>query len=285
MKLKLTVLYGVFFVVAIVFFTIVLFPEKQAAVLCSNFFNQTFSTVRCNIGSARLKFPAGLELTDTEWTGFDSIHIKPEKMILGVLLPSVFKPVKDMTFSADINHGKAKGLIRQIRFSHHDFSSLSISFSNVQIADFSFQTEQYPIKVSCDAGGQFEYLKKSNSSTGNIVFLNFTADLPDMPGVSRIGMKKLVFNRVELEFATENEKIVISKCSARGPEMNVDLEGTLVLGEPSTMGLKGYIRPNPSFVSKLSAMASVTDLFQDSKGKGIPVSISGTIHNPVIRFK
>nr|NJM01443.1 hypothetical protein [Desulfobacula sp.] len=67
--------------------------------------------------------------------------------------------------------------------------------------------------------------------------------------------------------------------------MSLDLEGEVSTAEPLDIRLKGQLNPGPSFVSKLSTLASVKDLFRDTPGKGIPISISGTLRHPEIGFR
>ncbi len=285
MKPKPVLWYSLYFISALVFFALVLFPEKEAAKGISNFVNHALSGVRLDIDAAGPAFPAGLDLSGSGWTGFHFPPVKPETMRLDLSLTSLFKPLKDLTFRAEINQGEVKGNIRQVSFSRNDFASLAVALSNIQVRNFPYQTDQYQMKLSFDAGGQYEYLKKQNSSKGSLVLLNFTAEFPGNPDAEKLGLSKIEFNRAELEFTMENNRMTLTKCSARGPLMSVEMEGGLGLGDPSDIQLKGQLNPGPSFVSKLSTLASVKELFRDTPGKGIPITISGTLRHPEIGFR
>ncbi|MCM2286004.1 MAG: type II secretion system protein GspN [Desulfobacula sp.] len=285
MRPKPVLLYGLYFLSALVFFALVLFPEKEAAKGITNFVNQALGGVRLETDTAGTAFPAGLDLSGSRWTLFHFPPVKPETMRLNLSLPSLFNPLKDLTFKAKINQGQVRGNLRQVSFSGKEFASLDMDLSNIQVRNFPYQTDQYNMTLSFDAGGRYEYLKPQNSSRASLILLNFTADLPGNPEAEKLGLSKLEFSRVELEFTMENKRIILTKCSARGPLMSLDMEGEVSTAEPLDIRLKGQLNPGPSFVSKLSTLASVRDLFRDTPGKGIPISISGTLRHPEIGFR
>lgn len=285
MKFKPVLWYSLYFLSALVFFALVLFPEKEAAKGLSNFTAQALGGVRLETDTAGPAFPAGLDLTGSRWTVFHFPPVKPETMRLDLSLTSLFSPLKDLTFKAEINQGQVRGHLRQVSFSRNEVASIDMDLSDIRVKDFPYQTDQYLIKLSFDAGGRYEYLKTTGSPRAGLVLVNFTADLPDNPEAEKLGLSKLEFTRVELEFTMENKRILLTKCSARGPLMSLDMEGEISSADPLEIQLKGQMNPGPSFVSKLSTLASVKDLFRGTTGKGIPVTISGTLRRPEIEFR
>nr|NJM01442.1 hypothetical protein [Desulfobacula sp.] len=193
------------------------FSGKEAARGITNFTARALGGVRLDLDAAGPVFPAGLDLSGGRWTLFQFPPVKPETMRIDLSLTSLFSPLKDLTFKAEINQGQVRGNLRQVFFSRKEFASLDMDLSHIRVREFPYQTDPYQMKLSFDAGGRYEYLKAQNSSRAGLVLLNFTADLPGNPEAEKLGLSKLEFTRVELEFTLENKQMTLTKCSARGP--------------------------------------------------------------------
>ena len=68
-----------------------------------------------------------------------------------------------------------------------------------------------------------------------------------------------------------------------GPQMKITLKGHIILKKhlsSSILKLKGSLQPDPSFLSTFAGISSVSLLFSNFAGAGIPFTITGTLENP-----
>ena len=91
---------------------------------------------------------------------------------------------------------------------------------------------------------------------------------------------------MDLEYKTEKDRLLLTKCTAAGKDFNLELSGSISLSGRGALALKGSIKPSPQFFKTFDKHPAMKRLFQKAKAAGhIPVSLSGTVQNPLLRFR
>jgi len=269
-----------------ILFAWLLFPDQGVSRLLTLGLSRTLTHITLDSGQVSVKPPMGLTLKGSEIVCFDSIRIRPDTLTLGTSFLSILNSDKDINFDLTLGTGHVKGQLRNVSFSRERYSGLAMAFSKIAVKEFAHRANGHKIKVSFNADGQYDYDNERSVSSGNISLSQISVSLPPLPKLTDPGLSTLEFNRLEIEFTSEKNEIKILQFRATGPVFNIEVKGKLSVGDTGSVHLKGYIRPDPSMIPKLSALADVNALFKNSRtNKGIAVSISGTIMNPLIRFQ
>lgn len=284
-KIKQSSLYFIYFLGALIFFSIVAFPGQEAAKILTAWFDNAFTDVQIETDKVSPLFPAGLTVKESRLTYHDNFHVSPDKLAMNFSLSTIFKPVKNISFKGAVNQGEVEGEIKGASFSKDSFANLKMNFSNVKVNDYIYKTPAFKLGLTFDASGDLEIMKDRNKTAGKAVLLNFSADIHEGTALKQLGTPAIEFTRVDITYTTVKNEIIISKCVARGSLLNLEIQGKVKLAGNSLMVLKGHIKPSPSFVSGIEKASSIKRLFKNPKGKGIPVTITGSLKNPKMRFR
>ncbi|MBF0302116.1 MAG: type II secretion system protein GspN [Desulfamplus sp.] len=108
--------------------------------------------------------------------------------------------------------------------------------------------------------------------------------------LQQIGIGKVNFTNVDIEWAKNQNILSIQNFDAKGADIKIRLKGDITFKIPqekSTLNLKGELQPFSanisSSISKLtSGLVSLKSLFSGSSKGTIPFTITGTLQKPIV---
>lgn len=284
MRVRSAAGYLIFFMSALLFFAILLFPGPQAAMRITAAYNQTFDKTRLSADHAKPALPARVAIESGIIKWFEAVETPFSQLTITPSLISLAKQKKDFAFHGQLASGGINGKIKAFSFEDHQFEALDITVSGVAITDLSYHTQQHKMGASFHISGKWLHSPGTDTTTGNSILSAFSLQMPGNSVLAGIGLPAIAFDRVEIDFSMTKDKLTLTRCQARGPALNLELKGDIAMTKQPAFDLEGKLRPTASFMSKISRAVSVKKMFQGSKNRGIPIRITGPVDNPRLRF-
>lgn len=293
MNFKLLFFYFVYGAAAFVFFLIVLFPGHRGAEVLSDYIgNHVWNGIEnISFEKTSLVFPPGLKLHNpiiSLKTGekyiLDAVSVHPDFL-------TFFDSQNSGKFKVSGYHGVLKGsMSANVRDSFSDLA-LQWHFSEIDLKDFSLKGKGYDLKLSFKADGRGVFNKKGpddifGEGKGIVTLHNFFV-YADNPVFESLGISSLDFSRVEIEYAQTGDHFRILGLKGSGSQMKITLKGDIALKKyfgASPLNLKGSLRPEPSFISHIAGISSLSMFFGNLTDSGIPFEITGTLEKPSVRL-
>ncbi len=289
MKIRVYILYALFFSGALLFFAVVRFPHDRASLMMSAFFETLLPGATVHVDRTAFVFPAGLKLinTDIEWKG--RFHVRPDRLVVSVHLLSLLRSEKQVHITADINEGQIKGTVTSADLLMPPFSERTFSLTGVKISGFDYVNQTSDIAMSFTARGQFSYSDAYSPGTGQMALSDVTVRI-NHPVLKQMGIFPVEFDHVAIDFHLDPHGLSVEQFSAKGPAMNMTLKGDIIPEDrfdnsapgSSLISFKGYMQPSASHLPKFASVPKLVMLFKAVHEKGIPIHITGTMDHPGI---
>ena len=292
MKLKPILLYILFFIIAVVLFLFLLFPEREVAGSLSRLLTNLNSNVQVSIDKVKLRPPFKLSFKNTKILTNQTTEIVTESFDV-FLGPAVFfNTEKPLSFQSDFHQGSVKGSLKLNRIDPLLFSQLNLFVSKVYVSDFRYKTSLADITLECELEGEYKQIEalpknksdKKISGQGTIFIQNFSANMKDSL-FNVLNLPAVDFTTIKLEFTQSEKRVTITQCIAKGSIINVKLKGMVDIGSPlqnTRLNLTGIVLPDSPYLAKFANTASIKSVVKNISRQGIGFTIKGTLKHPEI---
>ncbi len=279
-KITLFVLYAVLVGALLLY---VLFPSDAVRNAIVNRIQRDAPDLQLSIGDLKPKFPLALSMKDVIFSKKETVLFFADRLTLRPGWMSLFTSDKEIIFNAIAYQGNMSGVISSTRKSGSDIFSIKGIFSGLQLDRIPALQEQINIGLSGTASGQLHFDDVSVRETigsGEV----FVTDCVVIPSISMIGLDTLNFNRIDLSFDVEGNKLELQKGDFQGPELSATLSGSIVFETPndrSVLNLDITVTPQQQLLSKLDNTGSA-ELFSSllSEQDDFNLRVTGLLGTP-----
>ena len=227
----------------------------------------------------KLKFPV-FSLKSGKKLTLDSIFIYPD-------LLTFFNRRNNVDFKVNGYQGCLRGTFTGDLKNIVSSAALKWTFNGLYFKDIFSRAGGYDLRFSFKADGSGEFNKSalmifSAMEKGTIRLHDF-AGVTDNPLLEQMGLSSLDFTIVNIQYIHAGDDLKILELISMGPQMKITLKGHIILKKnfsSSILKLKGRVRPDPSFLSTFAGISSVSLVFSNLGGAGLPFTITGTLENP-----
>ncbi len=285
MKFKPLIFYCLFFVAMCICLSYFLFPGKRVAQKIEFVLEGQKSISNVSIKEAILEFPYSVLLENVAMNFENNQVYKPSDVKFRPDLVSLIRRDKKINFSGGIFDGQTSGTVVFSSFLDPHVKAFELDASGIKIKNFTHNTGQANLDMSMSLGGNYSSSKEGASTItgqGQITIKEMTVIMKKSL-FNRLGFPKLVFSSIEIQFAQEKNKVIVSKCSAKGTVLNFKINGNITLNprlENSVVDLKGYLLPDSPYFSRFGYLSNVRKKVKNISKQGIPFKIRGTIKQP-----
>jgi len=281
-------LYIFYFMIAFVVFAFVLFPREQAAKKISQGLGQIFPGIIIQMDRITPIFPLGIKCEAPVINLGNRFHLMPDDLVVKMPVSTIFKPGSEVIFSGTLFDGSIKGSVTDVSLTDNRFSGFELNLENIKASKVICRIQNADLDISFDVKGQ--YIFTEDKAKGNFILTQVNARIKDSI-FNRMGITELDFSSIELDFLQDEKKISLVKCIAKGNVMILHLKGDLIptgnmfdaLGDWS-IELKGFIQPQPAYISKFAGVSSMANLFKNNREQGLPIRITGLLKAPEIKL-
>jgi len=286
MKIKVLAYYFLFFLMACVCFSYVLFPGEKVAHKFIYILEHQPVISKAKLENATLSFPKGDKLERLVLKVGNNLKLIPENTSLSPGLISMVGKEKKIRFSADIFDGQVKGVFRLLSFDQPQVNSFELAATELKINNLIYGTSQAELDVSLVLDGECELARDEK----NLISGEGHASITPMAIVlknsllNRLGFPKLLFSQTEVEFTIKQDQIRVSKFLASGTTLNIKMSGLIAINHQrygdSALNLKGTILPDSAYISRFANLSNVRKRVKNITKKGIPFKIRGPLKSP-----
>ncbi len=300
MTLKSIWLYLLVFIVAFMVFAFVSFPASRAGRYVEEILNAGDSVVSFSIGAVRPGLPFKLKFTDVALETFNGLNIVPDGVQASVSPFFLLNSQQEIHIKSSIYGGQVNGVFQTRGSELNAFSCKALSWTQINVDQYQYKTGLGSVTLSCEIQGEFlsdspepsnadkkgRPRKKTNDVTGNgtAQVLNFHSEMKDT-WLNLISLPQVDFDQIGIEFKSLPGKVELTRCTARGPLINVSLKGDLVFAVPmekTRLSLKGKILADSPYLAKFANRAEVKSMAGNITKNGISFYIKGTLGSPKI---
>ena len=287
MKVKLVVLYFLFFMAAFVLFVFVLFPGKKVAAYLSRTVTRPDAMVQVRMEDAGLYPPLHVFFDNTRFSLGPDLTITPQTFGISLSLPAFFKNEKNIGFQSKIFQGTANGSFRVTDFDPLTVSGAQLTMSGIKITQFFYQTDLADITLSGEINGEYGFLGQENEKQqgkGICVITNVAAVMENSL-FNRMNLPLVDFSQVEAAYTQAGKIITITNCIAKGSIVHIKLTGDIQLEFPlkeSRLNLMGLVLPESPYLAVLADNAVIKAAVKNISRDGIKFGLSGTLMHPKI---
>lgn len=283
---------GLFYFVAAVFvFLYLLFPGEKMAGRFSDLVNRSLGAGTVSVEKLLLHPPLKIVGAAVAVKLADQPPLRLDRLTLQPVWSSLFGSAPQLAFDAGLYGGTASGVVDFSFFLPEDETApgagrqMRARFDGVTVDGFHYGTAAGDVLLSFDAGGSLTLAlprtgNRPVEGDGKIILsrcsIKTEQEIPALPGI-----KTFTFSTATLPFQIENNRLVLKEGRAAGPEVNIELAGTITpasLPEKIRLDLTGHVRPNAAFLARLPA--SVSKMLKQFKGKGLSFHITGSPARP-----
>lgn len=282
-RLKTSLLYAIYVIIAFVAFLYVLFPSEKAKAYIEDRVGNANPMMRVSIDELRPALPMGLKCRNISAVYNDDPLFKLETVGVSLTLGSLFTPGSMYyTFDGNAYQGVMDG---RITISETDTAlnrQLDLNLKNINLDQIPAVGKLYDIKLSGKLSGKIKFKTTDTGDNTTLLLTVSQGNLglpPTIPGVEAID-----FNQIKSVVTVANRQMNIKNLALTGPQINGTLSGSIQLRQPlgkSRMSLRGKIKPYEEFLADLKEkLPPVGFLSKQPPKGGYTLSITGTLESP-----
>ncbi len=268
----------------LVFFAVVLFPDKTVRDFTESSLARFSPKVTVKVGQAGPAFPFSVKLKDF-LVYYDHQPVAAAGYVK--LTPTVSTLLGLGTagsFKIDLFGG---GLNGSSRLEDSGAYRTEARLDDLRLEEMAFLESFFRHQLDGQINGQVE----TRTGKGQ---MKATAELELSDGRIRFaapvfGIEEMRFDTVTAVIEVEGSRVRLSQCDISGPDMSGRVSGDFIINKPlagSRLNLKGEVRPHASLVSRLGKQLPVDILIRKNQDKsGFPVRIRGTFENPELSLQ
>ena len=264
-----------------------LFPSDAVKNYISDTVNRTADGIIISIDHVKPAFPPGLALQAVLLSQGTQPLFGVKRLNIVPVYGSLLSPNKVFNFEGESYDGNLEGQTLISGSKEKRQLKIEVVFSGIQIKKIAAIPNAARRMISGLLGGKMDY--KKNPTQGEqvdaeLILSGTEIQLPE----AFLQLKSLNFSKIEARASFANHKVQIRECTARGPQIDLEITGTIRIRdnfEKSVLNLKGTIKPHHLFLSGLGK--TMTKLIFPNKNiseKGLPFQIKGSLDKPSFRF-
>lgn len=290
MSARQTLFYLVYFVVVCVVFSIICFPGEKAANKINAQLAGRFPNATLHMDKVIPFFPGGVHCINPQIKVQNRFLIPFETLKFEYPFFDLFKTDKTLTFDGTLFSGVVNGSLTNVSWRRKTFSAFDLTLDHLKSKNILYTSPHIKADISFTLDGNYSVQANPPTSEGKLTLTDIKT-LIQNPFFNGVGIQELEFTRMDIDFQLEGKKITILNCEAKGVLMVICLKGTLIAPkEPLSpqinwvLDLKGFIQPQPAYLSKSARLSSMASLFDQTQKQGIPIHISGPLNAPAIEL-
>jgi len=280
---KKTLLYTVYVIGITIFFLWYLFPSDSLKAYLSQRLAQGNPAVKITIDRISPVLPPGLKLYNVGIAHQNRplIDLANVKVMPG--LGSLFSQTTTVNFKGRVCEGTLNG---QAQFSEgQQGAGIKIEgwISGVQVQQISALKQLSENRISGALGGNFVYDGSAStpSLAANLSLANCRVEL----ATPVFNQKSFDFKTIAADLAMRNNSLQIEQLSARGSQLDLDLNGSIALNQSdpdqNALNLTGKLTPHHVFLAKIEKEIPVDFLRKKQAGKNaFAFKVDGTLDEP-----
>lgn len=279
-KKTLFVLYAVLIGVVLLY---VLFPSSAVRSALINRIQQNIPDLRVSIGDVTLAFPPALSMENVAFSKKESVLFSADRVKLRPEWVSLVTSNKAVQFQAAAYRGKMAGVVSLTPSTELGSFSITGNFSDLQLDQIPVLRDKLNVDLSGSASGHMHFDDISaRSAFGGGEF--FVTDCMVIPSSPIQGVDRLSFQRIDLAFILEGNKLDLQQGDFKGAELDAILSGSIEFETPadrSVMDLDIIVIPQRLFLSKLGDSFSSGLLLEQDQ---FTVRVTGSFGTPKFAF-
>ena len=280
---KKTLAYTVYVIGITIFFLWYLFPSDSLKAYLSQRLAQGNPAVKITIDRISPVLPPGIKLYNVGIAHQNRplIDLANVKVMPG--LGSLFSQTTTVNFKGRVCEGTLNG---QAQFGdRQQGAGIKIEgwISGVQVQQISALKQFSENRISWALGGNFVYDGSAStpSLAANLSLANCRVEL----ATPVFNQKSFDFKTIATDLAMQNNSLQIEQLSARGSQLDLDLNGSIALNQSdpdqNALNLTGKLTPHHVFLAKIEKEIPVDFLRKKQAGKNaFAFKVDGTLDEP-----
>ncbi len=288
LKGKRRIIYGLYVVMAALFFSYYLFPDDTI----KQYLMHKASSVNpvCQITIKRLSphFPPGLLLNQVNLFYENRPLFNADEITLFPKWLSLFSASKAVQFEGVAYQGEISGMVSSVVSKSGRYPVLSATFNQLDLMAIPWLQERMMVDIAGTMTGKLRFEQKtiqerSGSVTAEIANCTIGLDNP------LFDLEQLEFDEFNLAAILANSTLQIQQSFFSGYQMDGSLSGSIDLAsqlENSRLKVNIIVKPNRVFLSNLPGMLSSFLSANGLKEKEeLTIRVTGTIKNPKVMLQ
>jgi type II secretion system protein N len=276
--------YPSFVLVLTVCFLYALFPADKFKQYLLYQLNKTYPQINIAVDRIVPAFPPGLKLYDIDVKQMGDTLLKLEKMKIRPDLLSLFRASSIFFFKINTCDGMIDGRGELARKNAMKKVYIDAAFKGIKIAKIGAVQSLKREKISGVLEGHLNYSYDMGSDE-NLQASFIIADGEIELINPLLMLDSISFSVIESSLLMKNREISFKQCSLKGPQMDGNLAGSIVLAKPwqkSVLKLVGAVRPHPTLLAELEKNLPADQISQKFFSKsGLSIRLNGTIGKPI----
>lgn len=289
-------MYLLVFILAFAGFAFVSFPGEEVGSRLAEMVNRKDPGFRLTIKTVKPALPLGLAFQDMSLFVTDKLSFLLDTARISFRPLSLFRREKQVGIRGQIHGGTLNGSVRIKGLDPLQVSGLELFLEKIGFDKVEYRTFLAELTLSGQISGEYreegiqEALPEEKSGPGRgealgrgfLVMDSFLAQV-EKSWLNSIEVPTIDFSRLRLDFVRENQRVVITDCTAKGSVIHVKLTGDIRPGasmEETRLNLMGKILPDSLLLAKFANQAAVRSKAKNITRNGIDFTIQGTLKNP-----
>jgi type II secretion system protein N len=276
-------LYGLYSLLAVLFFLYVRFPSETVQGLISTRLAQIDPLIRISSQTVRPTLGAGLRFEPLTVTYADMPLFTVESFRVTPKLFALLRGHNNYDFSAPMGGGTVKGRIETFPDAQKPQTKISANLSSVSVEALEMfaQWPAYTPSGNLNAAIEYDH-RRGADAAAKLNFEITPAQVAFTPPL--MGLAQLDFTKIQAEMSLSSRMLQIRRWEATGPQVESRVSGSIVLRQPlgaSRVTLACTVKPQAGFLAEhKNDMLGGLLASANAQNRGMIFRISGTLDNP-----
>jgi type II secretion system protein N len=275
--------YGLYTLLAVLFFLYVRFPSETVQGLISARLAQIDPLIRVSSQTVRPTLSAGLKFETLSVTYADMPLFTAESFKVTPELFALLRGQNNYDFSAPLGGGTVNGRVEMVADAQKPQTKFNVNLSGVPMEAFEIFTQWPDYTPSGDLNAYLEYdHRRGADAAAKLNFEITPAKVVFTPPL--MGLAQLDFTKVQAEMSLSSRMLQIRRWEATGPQIESRVSGSIVLRQPvgaSRVTLACTVKPQAGFLAEhQNTMLGGLLASANAQNRGMIFRISGTLDHP-----